>query len=408
MPFSQAIRKEALERSHYRCVWCQRGGFLEVHHLEPRSEDGPDTIDNACPLCPNCHELVGSNPQRKAFLTCKRDWWWKHCEKLAISALSVQLSKELYEYLSDIESRRKQDIHEIREFVLKHVEKDRQSEISQARSASELSAAAGIALPPEIESPDSSSSSKQGSNSTSFARNIQSLIRHFLEPHRSKEQCWQIADYLEEIASYANDLATIWVNLFEQYNNGVIDPKVEIDDETLERFDKLSSDHSWRLLFYEAHGWFKPYELTRDIKRMQKLLKGNYMFEQVRVYSALEYFYEELMAVMGREARRKTNTSFLDSLGRLLVYRNNAKKRGDNINHLLVDSVKHMLETFPNIRVHVHSYKKNQDKEYIPDLVFLDDSIRLKDIQSLSRAVLAMQKEAAALHVLAKTYRASI
>ncbi|MDA8632146.1 HNH endonuclease [Verrucomicrobiales bacterium] len=29
--------------------------FLEVHHIVPLSEEGPDTVDNAAALCPNCH-----------------------------------------------------------------------------------------------------------------------------------------------------------------------------------------------------------------------------------------------------------------------------------------------------------------------------------------------------------------
>ncbi|MFN3166141.1 MAG: HNH endonuclease [Phycisphaeraceae bacterium] len=29
--------------------------FLEVHHIRFLSEDGPDTVDNAAALCPNCH-----------------------------------------------------------------------------------------------------------------------------------------------------------------------------------------------------------------------------------------------------------------------------------------------------------------------------------------------------------------
>jgi hypothetical protein len=29
--------------------------FLEVHHIVPLSEGGPDTVDNAAALCPNCH-----------------------------------------------------------------------------------------------------------------------------------------------------------------------------------------------------------------------------------------------------------------------------------------------------------------------------------------------------------------
>lgn len=29
--------------------------FLEVHHVEPLAEGGPDTVDNAVAICPNCH-----------------------------------------------------------------------------------------------------------------------------------------------------------------------------------------------------------------------------------------------------------------------------------------------------------------------------------------------------------------
>jgi 5-methylcytosine-specific restriction endonuclease McrA len=29
--------------------------FLEVHHIDPLAEEGPDTVDNAAGLCPNCH-----------------------------------------------------------------------------------------------------------------------------------------------------------------------------------------------------------------------------------------------------------------------------------------------------------------------------------------------------------------
>jgi hypothetical protein len=29
--------------------------YLEVHHIQPLSEDGADTIDNCIALCPNCH-----------------------------------------------------------------------------------------------------------------------------------------------------------------------------------------------------------------------------------------------------------------------------------------------------------------------------------------------------------------
>ena len=32
--------------------------YLEVHHIEPLSDGGSDTLDNACALCPTCHRLM--------------------------------------------------------------------------------------------------------------------------------------------------------------------------------------------------------------------------------------------------------------------------------------------------------------------------------------------------------------
>ncbi|MGY3032728.1 5-methylcytosine-specific restriction protein A [Bradyrhizobium sp. USDA 4354] len=32
--------------------------YLEVHHVRPLSEGGPDTVDNACACCPNCHRRL--------------------------------------------------------------------------------------------------------------------------------------------------------------------------------------------------------------------------------------------------------------------------------------------------------------------------------------------------------------
>ena len=29
--------------------------YLEVHHIQRLADDGPDTIENAIALCPNCH-----------------------------------------------------------------------------------------------------------------------------------------------------------------------------------------------------------------------------------------------------------------------------------------------------------------------------------------------------------------
>ena len=50
-----------------RCELCEKKApfkdkwdepFLEVHHVLPLAEGGPDTIDNATAVCPNCHRAL--------------------------------------------------------------------------------------------------------------------------------------------------------------------------------------------------------------------------------------------------------------------------------------------------------------------------------------------------------------
>lgn len=40
--------------------------YLEVHHVRPLGEGGPDTIDNAAACCPNCHRQLHHDPDRDA------------------------------------------------------------------------------------------------------------------------------------------------------------------------------------------------------------------------------------------------------------------------------------------------------------------------------------------------------
>jgi len=52
------------QRANGLCELCEREApfrdrnnqpFLEVHHVFPLADNGPDTIENAVGLCPNCH-----------------------------------------------------------------------------------------------------------------------------------------------------------------------------------------------------------------------------------------------------------------------------------------------------------------------------------------------------------------
>jgi hypothetical protein len=61
MPFSTEIKEEVLVKSGRRCSLClaHKGVKIEVHHIIPESISHDNTIDNAIPLCFDCHSDVG-------------------------------------------------------------------------------------------------------------------------------------------------------------------------------------------------------------------------------------------------------------------------------------------------------------------------------------------------------------
>jgi len=76
MPFSEKTKLDAKRRSAFRCCVCQHV-FVEVHHIIPQEEGGPDSLDNAAPLCSRCHDLYGDNPRKRKQLREMRDYWWE-------------------------------------------------------------------------------------------------------------------------------------------------------------------------------------------------------------------------------------------------------------------------------------------------------------------------------------------
>jgi hypothetical protein len=75
MGFSEQVKLEAKRRSAFRyCI--DHKVFVEVHHIIPESEGGPDTLDNAAPLCASCHDLFGGNPEKRKQIRQMRDHWW--------------------------------------------------------------------------------------------------------------------------------------------------------------------------------------------------------------------------------------------------------------------------------------------------------------------------------------------
>lgn len=79
MSFSEQLKLRVKRRSAFMCCRCRAIG-IEVHHILPEAEGGPDTEDNAAPLCPNCHTWFGDNPIKRKEIGQMRDWWYEVCE----------------------------------------------------------------------------------------------------------------------------------------------------------------------------------------------------------------------------------------------------------------------------------------------------------------------------------------
>src|SRR3990167_10158391 len=63
-PEWRKLRRECLYRDKYTCYRCDKrmkSSDLTAHHLVPRNEGGPDTIQNLTTLCSSCHDFVEVN-----------------------------------------------------------------------------------------------------------------------------------------------------------------------------------------------------------------------------------------------------------------------------------------------------------------------------------------------------------
>lgn len=72
MAFSEKLKKEVRMKSDGKCAICHKP-FVEIHHIIPQAENGPDTMENAIALCAYCHDVYGSNPTKRKQLKEARD-----------------------------------------------------------------------------------------------------------------------------------------------------------------------------------------------------------------------------------------------------------------------------------------------------------------------------------------------
>jgi len=84
MAFNEQQKLVVKQRANFRCCLCPNL-YVEVHHIIPEAEGGPNSEDNAAPLCPYCHETFGSNPTKRNYIKQARDSWYEICEKRYVS-----------------------------------------------------------------------------------------------------------------------------------------------------------------------------------------------------------------------------------------------------------------------------------------------------------------------------------
>lgn len=128
MGFPEKVKIEALVRSRRRCCVCHeyKGVGIEVHHIIPRSEGGEDTLENAIPLCFDCHGAAGhynpKHPKGTKFsrkeLVRHRDEWFRHVQSSSsepesdtsfdgylsrhIVALDYKAVREMFDFKKDV------------------------------------------------------------------------------------------------------------------------------------------------------------------------------------------------------------------------------------------------------------------------------------------------------------------
>lgn len=79
MAFSEALKARVRKRAHHQCCLCEALG-VDIHHVKPQKEGGPDTEENAAPLCPSCHRTHGDNPNARKWIRERRDVWYRICD----------------------------------------------------------------------------------------------------------------------------------------------------------------------------------------------------------------------------------------------------------------------------------------------------------------------------------------
>lgn len=120
MSFSESIKVEVRQKAAYQCCRCRSMG-VEVHHILPAEHGGSDIIDNAAPLCPNCHTDFGDNPKKRKIIKEMRNWWYDKVENMFGTNDSSEFLKEISGSLETLK-RGQSDISDLKNLLQTYTE----------------------------------------------------------------------------------------------------------------------------------------------------------------------------------------------------------------------------------------------------------------------------------------------
>jgi formate-dependent nitrite reductase cytochrome c552 subunit len=152
MPFSESVKIQAKQRANYRCVVCHQP-WVEVHHIHPEGQGGPNTIDNAAQLCGSCHTQYGGNPDLRKQLREMRDWWWQRCgvaSHVVVDAGLAQRMDALQLSLAQGQKRQEEALAELKDMVIQQLNLAQQQVMAAGSLRDALAVTSGLAsgLPP--------------------------------------------------------------------------------------------------------------------------------------------------------------------------------------------------------------------------------------------------------------------
>ena len=70
------------------CGWSQ--STVDLHHIKPRKNGGPDTMDNITPICPNCHRMVHNGLIESDILLSFTDLYGDDWKSMYLSSGRIQ------------------------------------------------------------------------------------------------------------------------------------------------------------------------------------------------------------------------------------------------------------------------------------------------------------------------------